>query len=128
MIELTTRQLSDLISDKLEELEEETSLENPTTESKFPCRTINTPLERILKTRNAIPIAKQFQITISCWNKTQRATMEMATKTDEKLREYNLIRTSTSPITFDRIIQKYRIITTYEVRWNGLTNSFEVIR
>ena len=47
MIELTTKQFSDLISDKLEELEEETSLENPTTESKFPCRTINTPLENI---------------------------------------------------------------------------------
>lgn len=128
MIELAAKQFSDLIYDKLIKIGEEVTLENPTTKSKFPCRTLSTPLESVLKTRNAQPILKQFQITISCWNKTQREAMDMATKTDEKLREYNMIRTNTSDITYDEVIKKYRLIVTYEVRWEALTNSFLCIR
>lgn len=127
MIELTIKDFSDLVYEKLEELKQELSLENPNTESKFPCRTISTPLERVQKTINAFPLLKVFQINISCWDSKQRICMEMASKTDEKLREYNFIRTNTTPINFDDITKKYRLTVTYEVRWNAITNSFEFI-
>lgn len=127
MIELTIKQFSDLIYDKLESLGE-VMLENPTTESKFPCWTISTPLERVQKTINTFPILKIFNISISCWASKQRECMEMASKTDEKLREYNLIRTNTTTINFDDITKKYRIVVTYEVRWEALTNSFNFIK
>jgi len=42
---LGTKEFSDLIYDKLNELSEKPILTNPTTESKFPCREIQTPLK-----------------------------------------------------------------------------------
>ena len=134
MIELTTKMVSDIVNDTLEEIEDiegtktETTLTTPTTESVFPVRVINTPLESVNKTRNAIPIRKTFQITIEHWDNRQRNCMEMANKTDTELRKLNIVRTNTNPIIFDGVTKKYRLICIYEVRWNGLTNSFEYIR
>lgn len=106
----------------------EAVLQTPTTESIFPCRLINTPLESIMKTDNAIPLSKTFQVQIEHWASKQRECMEMANKTDLELRKKNFIRTNTSQILFDEITKKYRLITSYEVRFNALTNSFNFIR
>lgn len=127
MNELTLKEFSDLLYDKLVEIKEEVLLQNPNTKSKFPCRTIGTPLERVLKTQNAIPILKHFNVNIKCWCSKQRECMEMASETDIKMRDYNLVRTNTSDIVFDDITKKYWIQLTYEVRYNALTNSFQFI-
>lgn len=132
--EFTTRDMSDLLYDILSEIKDnekdktEAVLQTPTTESIFPCRVINTPLESVDKTENAVPIRKTFQVQIEHWTLKQRDSMEMANKTDLELRKKNFIRTNTSPILFDEITKKYRLITTYEVRYNALTNSFNFIR
>ena len=124
MNELTIKELSDLIYDKLEDIGDELILDNPNTESKFPCRTIHTPLEVVLQTLNAIPIKKRFQVTISHWNDKQRECMEMASITDANLRKYNFTRTNTTAIIRDDIVQKYRLDTSYEVVYNALNHSF----
>ena len=121
---LGTKEFSDLIYDKLVELEDEVILTNPKTTSKFPCRELQTPLKSINKTR----VLATFQISIKHWNDKQRNAMEMTDKTDEKLLEYNFIRTNTSPCIYDSILQKYGVTTTYEVRYNALTNAFQIIR
>ncbi len=134
MNDFTTKDMSDLAYDILSQIEDiekkktEAVLQTPTTQSKFPCRVINTPLESVNKTENAIPLQKTFQIQIEHWSFKQRDCMEMANKTDLELRKKNFIRTNTSPILFDEITKKYRLITTYEVRYNALTNSFNFIR
>ena len=134
MKDFTTEQMSDMLNDMLENIEDiketktETTLTTPTTESKFPVRVINTPLESVNRSRNAIPIRKTFQITIEHWGDKQRFIMEMANNTDLELRKKNIVRTNTSPILFDPITKKYRLITTYEVRYNAITNSFEYVR
>lgn len=135
MIEnFTIKDMSDLLYDILSEINDDqeektnTILQTPTTKSKFPSRVINTPLESIERTESAIPLRKTFQVSIEHWTSKQRDCMEMANKTDLELRKKNMIRTNTSPILFDEITKKYRLITTYEVRWNALTNSFELIR
>ena len=134
MNDFTTKDMSDLVCDILSKIKDnekdntEAVLQTPTTESIFPCRVINTPLESVIKTENAIPLRKTFQITIEHWASKQREAMEMANKTDLELRKKNFIRTNTSPILFDQITKKYRLITTYEVRYNALTNSFNLIR
>ena len=134
MNDFTTKKMSDMLNDMLENIEDvkgvrtETTLITPTTESKFPVRVINTPLESVNKTRNAIPIRKTFQITIEHWSDKQRFCMEMANNTDLELRKKNIVRINTSPILFDPITKKYRLITTYEVRYNSITNSFEYVR
>lgn len=121
---LGTKKFSDLIYDKLVNLNDEVILTNPKTTSKFPCREMNTPLKSI----NINKALCTFQISIKHWNDSQREVMEMTDETDEKLLEYNLIRTNTSPCIYDEILQKYGLTTTYEVKYNALTNAFQRIR
>ena len=121
---LGTKEFSDLIYDKLVQLGDEVIQTNPKTTSKFPCREIQTPLKSINRTK----AMSTFQISIKHWNDKQRMAMEMTDKTDEKLLEYNLVRTNTSPCIYDSILQKYGLTTTYEVRYNALTNAFQIIR
>ena len=122
-IMLGTKEFSDLIYDKLAQLEDEVILTNPKSTSKFPCREMNTPLKSIRKSN----VYARFQISIKHWNDKQRDAMEMTDLTDEKLLEYNLVRTNTSPCIYDTILQKYGVTTTYEVNYNALTNAFEKI-
>ncbi len=132
--EFTTRDMSDLLEADLNSIKDngksntEVTLQNPTTESKFPCRLIHTPLDSVRKSKNAIPILKDFQITIEHWASKQRNCMEMVSNTDEILRKRNMLRTNTQPIIYDEITKKHKLITKYEVRYNALTNSFEFIR
>lgn len=126
--ELSIKEFSDYIYEKLESLKYKQILTNPTTTSKFPCLELHTPLKSVNKTENAVPILSTFQISITCWNEKQRSSMEMTNEVDTKLREYNLIRTNTSPAIYDSILQKYGITVTYEVRYNGLANSFNFIK
>lgn len=132
--EFSTKDMSDLLYDDLSVIQDnegintEAVLTTPTTESKFPCRVIENPLESINKTQNGIPILKTFQVSIEHWDNEQRFCMEMANKTDKQLQKRNFIRTNSSPIIFDQITKKYKFITTYEVRYNALTNSFSYIR
>ncbi len=134
MTEFTIKNMSDLLYDDLSKIQDdgknntEAVLQTPTTESIFPCRLINTPLDSVLKSQNAVVLKKQFKITIEHWSSTQRHCMEMATNTDETLRKRNMLRTNTQPVLFDEITKKYRLITIYEVRWNALTNSFEYVK
>lgn len=121
---LGVKEFSELMYEKLEELEDVVVLTNPSTTSEFPCREMGTPLKSVNKTH----ALDTFQISIKHWNESQRAAMEMADKSDEKLLEYNLIRTSTSPCIYDEVLQKYGLTTTYEVRYNALTNAFQIIR
>lgn len=134
MYEFTTKDMSDLLYDDLSTIQDiegintEVVLTTPTTESTFPCRVIDTPLESINNTNNATPIRKTFQVSIEHWDNKQRVCMEMASNTDKQLQKRNFTRTNSSPIIFDQITKKYRFITTYEVRYNALTNSFSYIR
>ena len=134
MYEFTTKDMSDLLYDDLSTIQDnegvntETVLTTPTTESTFPCRVIDTPLESVNNTNNATPIRKTFQVSIEHWDNEQRFCMEMADRTDKQLQKRNFIRTNSSPIIFDQITKKYRFITTYEVRYNAITNAFSYIR
>ena len=132
--EFSTKDMSDLLYDDLSTIQDNTEentesvLQTPTTESKFPCRVIETPLESVNRTNNGVPILKTFQVSIEHWDNKQRFCMEMANNTDKQLQKRNFTRTNSSPIIFDQITKKYRFITTYEVRYNALTNSFSYIR
>lgn len=134
MNDFTSKQFSDLIYDILSIIKDdgtnntETTLEMPTTESVFPCRVICIPNESILKSRDSLPILKDFQITIEHWSDKQRQCMDMSDKTDTGLRQYNILRTNTQQLLQDNITQKYRLITIYEVHYNAITNSFEPIK
>lgn len=128
MRQLGTKVFSDLVYEKLEELEYELVLTNPTTESIFPCLEIHTPLKSTGKTHNAFPLRTNFQISITCWNEKQRKCMEMTDEVEKKLQEFNFTRTNTSSAIKDEILKKYGITIFFEVRYNAITDSFEFIR
>ena len=64
--EFSTKDMSDLLYEDLSTIQDnegvntEAVLTTPTTESTFPCRVIDTPLESVNNTDNAIPIRKTF--------------------------------------------------------------------
>lgn len=132
--EFTTKDMSDLLYNDLSTIQDnegkttEIALTTPTTESVFPCRILETPLENTNKTNNGIPILKTFQVSIEHWDNEQRFCMEMANRTDKQLQKRNFTRTNSSPIIFDQITKKYRFITNYEVRYNAIMNSFSCIK
>ena len=134
MSNFTIKDMSDLVYTVLSDIKDdginntECVLRNPTTKSTFPCRVIGTPLESVTKSFNAIPIEKNFQISIEHWSNSQRESMDMSSLTDEKMREKNFIRINTSNVWFDETTKKYIIRTTYENRYYSVNDSFEVVR
>ncbi len=128
MRDLSIREVSDWIYEKLENLKYELVLTYPTTESIFPCVELHTPLKSVNKTQNAFPLKSTFQVSVTCYDESQRKCMEMTNEVEEALREMNFCRTNTSPSIFDPITKKYGITVTFEVRYNAITDSFEFIR
>ena len=129
MKDLSIKDFSDLIYDKLVDLKYKQILTNPTTEDKAKeLIELHTPLKSVNLTENAFPIKSTFQISITCWNEKQRQAMKMADEVDKKLQELNFTRTNTSPAVYDQILQKYGITITFEVRYNSITTSFNFIR
>ena len=129
MRDYTINEFSDLVYEKLENLvENEPILSNPNTESKFPILELHTPLKSVNKTNNGLPIVSTFQISITCWNAKQREAMKMTDEVEKKLQEFNFIRTNTNPAIYDQILQKYGITIVFEVLYNAITDTFELIR
>ena len=126
MRDLSIKDFSDLVYEKLETLKYKQILTNPTTTSKFPCLELHTPLKSVNLTENGFPINSTFQISITCWNEKQRQAMKMIDKVDKKLQELNFTRTNTSPAVYDPILQKYGITITFEVCYNSITTSFNL--
>ena len=126
MKDLSIKDFSDLVYEKLEPLKYKQILTNPTTTSKYPCLELHTPLKSVNLTVYAFPIRSTFQISITCWNAKQRQAMQMTDEVDTKLQEYNFIRTNTSPAVYDQILQKYGITITFDVRYNSITSSFNL--
>lgn len=128
MNEYTIEEFSNLIVEILEKDGTEVVLHNPDSESKFPCTVVRTPIETILLREDNIPVRKKLSISIEEWADKQTICMNRLTQTELKLRTYNILKTSNDISFKDNITGKHRIINTYETIYNGLTNSFELIR
>ena len=112
--ELDIETLTRLIVRKINEIDNrEIVLQNPTDKSVFPCTVVRTPMERQRISEETTPVYKRFSIS---------------NETAVKLREYNFKKVNNDISIYDEITKKYRLISNYEVNYNGLTNSFEVIR
>ncbi len=128
MNEYTIEEFSNLIVEILEDIKEEVVLQNPDVTSTFPCTVVRTPIETILLRNGNIPVRKKLSISIEEWADKQITCMNMLTQTELELRKYNILKTSNDISFIDTITGKYRIINTYETIYNGLTNSFDLIR
>lgn len=127
--ELDIETLTRLVVRKINELgDREIVLQNPTDKSVFPCTVVRTPLERQRISEGVTPVYKRFSISIEEWCSTKYDCMFQSQATAVKLRDYNFKKVSNDIDTYDEITKKYRLISNYEVNYNGLTNSFELIK
>lgn len=106
----------------------EVVLSNPSGESEFPCAVVSTPLIRVLKTENSTPVEISISIQVDFWDSTKYNVMSLSDQANNKLREYNLTRVNTTIDLFDEITKKYRYGGNYEVKYNSITNSYEIIK
>lgn len=128
MSELSLTQFTKLIVAKLEAISTNVTLQNPTDISTFPCTVLRTPMEKVVKTENGTPIKKVFSFSVEEWAQKQYDCMTMSNNSAIKLREYNIVKNSNDNIMYDDITKKYRLISNYEVNYNGITDSFELIK
>jgi len=127
--ELDIDTLTRLIVRKINELgDREIVQQNPTDKSVFPCTVVRTPMERPRISEETTPVYTRFSVSIEEWTKSQYDCMAQSKQTGLKLREYNFKKTSNDISIYDEITKKYRLISNYEVNYNGLTNSFELIK
>lgn len=106
----------------------EVVLSNPSGESEFPCAVVSTPLIRVLRTENSTPVEISISIQVDFWDSTKYNVMSLSDQANNKLREYNLTRVNTTIDLFDEITKKYRYGGNYEVKYNSITNSYEIIK
>ena len=127
--ELDIGTLTRLIVQKINQLgDREIVLQNPTDKSVFPCTVVRTPMERSKISEETTPVYTRFSVSIEEWTKSQYDCMAQSYQTAVKLREYNFKKVGNDISSFDEITKKYRLISNYEVNYNGLTNSFELIK
>lgn len=129
MRELGIKEFVEVTVDKLNELKTskvvaDIVLENPRAGSKFPEVAVQSPLKYIERTKYLI----RFSIIVEAWAKKKYDSYDIADKIDNKLNEYNFLKTSTPIDFFDEITGTYRYGGSYEVLFNVLTNTFEKIK
>ena len=71
-------------------------------------------------------ISKTFTVSIEEWADKKYEVMKMMDETSEKLRELNIIKNNNDNDIFDDITKKYRLISSYEVIYDGLYNCFKI--
>lgn len=123
----TIQDFSDYIVKALEDLGKEVVLQNPDNESVFPCTVVRTPIETIVAREGNETVIKRFSVSIEEWADKQRDCMSNAEQTAEELKKSNIVKTTNDIAMYDEITQKNRIINTYEAKYNGLNNSFDLI-
>lgn len=127
--ELDIETFTRLIARKINELgNREVVLKDPTDKSIFPCTVVRTPQENQKVNEGVVPVYTRFQISIEEWASSKYDVMKQSYETALKLREYNLKKVGNDQVIYDEITKKNRLISNYEVNYNGLTNSFERVK
>jgi len=129
MTDFDTSQFTKWVVAKLDTIEGlEVVLANPSGDSVFPCAVVSTPLIRVVRTENSTPVEISISIQVDFWDSTKYSVMSLSDQANIKLREYNLTRVNTTIDLFDEITKKYRYGGNYEVKYNSITNSYEIIK
>lgn len=129
MTDFDTSQFTKWVVAKLDTIEGlEVVLANPSGDSVFPCAVVSTPLIRVVRTENSTPVEIIISIQVDFWDSTKYSVMSLSDQANIKLREYNLTRVNTTIDLFDEITKKYRYGGNYEVKYNSITNSYEIIK
>lgn len=113
---------------KIEETNANVVLQTPTNQAIFPLKVVRMPLESIIKTENGLPIKTRYSISVEEWADKKYTCMQMSQDTANKLIQLNILKTGNDIDIYDDITKMYRLITRYEVIYNGLYNSLELVK
>lgn len=129
MSELSLEEFTRIVVRKLEETNENIITSNPDTKETYPLGVVSNPMESILSTDdNNTPIRKLFSISVEWWTDSKYTSMEKYNIANKKLAELNLLPRSMTTPRYDEITKKNIFGSSYEVYFNGITNSFEKIK
>lgn len=128
MKELTVEDFYNLVVEILETILKEVVGENPNGDSIFPCIVVQAPIKYDEKIIDGKPILLRFSIICEAWTKKKVTSIALADKIDSKLRGYNFIRSGTPIDLYDEITKCHRYGGNYEVFYNALTNSLELVK
>lgn len=128
--ELSIEDFTKYVCDELLQICQDILLSNPNTKSKYPCGIVSLPLKIVDRTimNGNTPVRWRFSITIEWWSDKKYTSISYCDKTDSLLRNSNFTRTNTSVDSYDDVTKKHRYGGSYEVFFNGLTNSFERVK
>lgn len=125
MSELTEEQFTRIVVNYIEELGYNVLLSNPDTNATYPCVIVNNILSSIQITEDKIPVRTRFQTSVEVWATKKYEVMEIMDKIVVNLRELNLTKVGTPTELYDEITSKHRRGYSFEVFFNGITNSFD---
>lgn len=125
MYELSEENFTRIVVEKIEELGYEVVLDNPDIEATYPCIVCNNTMSNGLIYEDTIPARKRMGISLEVWATSKYQTMSIMNEIIIKLRDLNILPSSTPTEGKDENTNKYRKIQSFEVFYNGLTNSFE---
>lgn len=123
--ELSDEVFTRMVENLIEKLGYNTSLSNPDTEAEYPCVTVSNTMSNILITEDKIPVKTRFQISIEVWDTKKYNTMKIMNEIILKLRSFNLTKVGNTSELYDEITRKHRRGESFEVFFNGITNSFD---
>lgn len=129
MNKLTLEDFTKIVVTKIKELKnKEVILSTPKTNSIFPCTVVRTPIETInlIDQDTGEVISKTFTVSIEEWAKSKYDVMKMMDETTEKLRKLNIIKNNNDYDGYDNVTQKYRLVSSYDVIYDGLYNCFKI--
>lgn len=99
---------------------------NPDTTELYPLGVVSNPMENIIMTSESnIPIRKRFGITIEWWTDSKYHSMQKYNEGCNLLRAKNILSSGGTYERYDEITKKHIFGSSYEVYYNGLTNSYE---
>lgn len=125
MYELSDEEFTRIVVRKVEELKLNVLLDNPDIAAEYPCVVCNNTYSNILLCENNMPVQTRFQINLEAWATSKYETMNIMNKIIIKLRELNIAPVGNPTEMHDEITNKHRRMRSFEVFFNGLTNSFD---
>ena len=126
--ELGIEEFTRIIVRKLEELNNEIVLQNPQEKDIFPCGVVSNVMRKNLILENSIPVESTFSVTVEWWSDKHYTSMKLFDEASKKLRELNVLLNTNTTSRYDDITRKYVVGGNYRVNYNGITNSFQIIR
>ena len=112
-----------------ERIEYPIRLDNPSINAEFPCVVLSNPMDYIDMTKDdKTALRGRYNITVECWTNNIYDSMNLDKQISNQLRTINLLPTGGTITRSDDNTNKKIVGHSYEVMYNGVLNTLEIIR